>query len=108
MGLERLSTEQQLELLKLATRFKASEDISIEHAGSRKDYNADRWAIRSYGRCYQGCSGQWIFEHKSSSQDAAFLSSTRYPLHVALEIVNSPDFREKYVNKQAPGCLVSQ
>jgi len=97
MGLEKLTVEQKQELLKAATRFEISDDISVALRGNKRDQYADRWAITRCGSCYKRSSDEWILEPLSSHRDAVFMRSTRYPLHTALEIVNSPQFKGKYL-----------
>lgn len=93
-----LTIEQKLALFGLATRFDISDEIYVQNKGAKpSSENKDRWAIMRGGFCYARKSDEWWCEPLPSSRDAVFLRSTRYPLSVALEIVNSEEFSQKYL-----------
>jgi hypothetical protein len=95
---KQLTVEQKLALFESATRFRISEDIAIENR--RKGNEFDRWAILNGGFCYYKNGDEWEYEPLPSNRDAVFMAKTRYPLAVALDIVNSDEFRRKYIKQK--------
>jgi len=91
-----LTNEQKLLLFEFATQFQISENITLEQRVSRKGKN--KWAIAGpSGYCYCKDEDKWEYEPLPSNRSDDFLAKTRYSLPTALEILNSPDFSEKYL-----------
>lgn len=102
MGIEtKLTDADKLNYFGLATQFKIFAYVSIDYRGQRDTPNVDKWAIVSLGHCYNNTTNSWEFDSLPSERMEEFIATTRYPLHIAFEIVQSQQFLDycKYTRR---------
>jgi hypothetical protein len=91
----KLNDSEKQKYFNLATIFKISDDISIEHRGELENHTADKGAITRQGKvCYNNRDCKWEWEPSPSNRTDGFIARTRYPLDKAFEIVNSKKFKK--------------